>query len=123
MIYKRKFCTKKLQDIKIFLKILKYKRGFPCGKALEKWDVKPDGTEALVPALELYAIVINVPKGKLITFYEICSQIVKKHYVRFFCSLALGIFINIAVHSVEESKEKGEKYFVMNYENYLLKGN
>ena len=50
-----------------------------------------------------------VPQGKLITIYEICKMLAKKHKVKFCCSLTTGIFINIAAHAAEESKEKGEK--------------
>ena len=93
------------------------------------------------------------------------KMLAKKHKVKFCCSLTTGIFINIAAHAAEESKEKGEKnttpywrtiktdgvlnhkfpggaetqkkklekegftiiqkgkkYFVENYENYLVKG-
>lgn len=51
----------------------------------------------------------KVPSGKIITIYEICEMLAKKHKVKFCCSLTTGIFINIAAHAAEEAKEKGEK--------------
>ena len=109
MVYKKKSWIEKLHDTKNFPKILKFERNFPCGKALEKWGAKPGDTVVLAPPLEVDAIMKNVPEGKLITIYEICSQLAKKHNVKFCCSLTTGIFINIAAHAAEESKEKGEK--------------
>ena len=166
MVYKKKTWTEKLNDSKNFPKILKFERNFPCGKALEKWGAKHGDTVVLAPPLEVDAIMKNVPTGKLITIYEICSQLAKKHNVKFCCSLTTGIFINIAANSSEELKEKGDRnttpywrtlktegflnnkfpggaeaqkkmlekegftvlqrgkrYFVKNFENYLLIGN
>lgn len=166
MVYKKKTWTEKLNNSKNFPKILKFERKFPCGKALEKWGAKHGDTVVLAPPLEVDAIMKNIPTGKLITIYEICSQLAKKHNVKFCCSLTTGIFINIAAHSSEELKEKGDRnttpywrtlktegflnnkfpggaeaqkkmlekegftvlqkgkrYFVKNFENYLLIGN
>ena len=109
MVYKRKSWTEKLQDRKNFPKILKFERSFPCGKALEKWGAKPGDTVVLAPPLEVDAIMKNVPNGNLITIYEICRQLAKNHDAKFCCSLTTGIFINIAAHAAEESREKGEK--------------
>jgi hypothetical protein len=109
MVYKKKSWTEKLFNSKNFPKILKFEKSFPCGKVLEKWGAKPGDTVVLAPPLEVDAIMKNVPKGKLITIYEICSQLSKKHNVKFCCSLTTGIFINIVANAVEELKEKGEK--------------
>ena len=109
MTYKKKTWTEKLNDSKNFPKILKFERNFPCGKALEKWGAKPGDTVVLAPPLEVDAIMKNVPKGKLITIYEICNKLAINHNVKFCCSLTTGIFINIAAHSSEELKDKGEK--------------
>jgi len=165
MAYKKKSWIEKLNDNKKFPKILKFDPKFPCGKTLEKWGAKPGESVVLAPPLDVDEIMKNVPKGKLITIYKICSQLAKKHKVKFCCSLTTGIFINISAHAAEELKEKGEKnitpywrtlkidgalnrkfpggaeaqrkmlekegftikqrgkkYFVENFENYLVKG-
>ena len=109
MAYKKKSWTEKLHDNKNFPKILKFERNFPCGKALESWGAKPGDSVVLAPPLEVDAMMKNVPKGRLITIYEICRQLAKKHDVKFCCSLTTGIFINIAAHAAEELKEKNVK--------------
>jgi hypothetical protein len=73
---------------------------------LEKWGAKPGDAIVLAPPLEVDEIMKNVPKGKLITIYEICNQLAKKHGVNFCCPLTTGIFINIVAHAAEELKEK-----------------
>ena len=109
MAYKKKSWTEKLQNNKNFPKILKFEHSFPCGRALESWGAKPGDTVVLAPPLEVDIIMKNVPKGKLITIYEICSQLAKKYNVKFCCSLTTGIFINIVAHAAEELKENGKK--------------
>lgn len=110
MAYKKKIWTEKLNDSKNSPKILKFEKNFPCAKALEKWGAKPGDTVVIAPALDVDRIMKNVPKGKLINIYEICNRLAKKHKAMFCCSLTTGIFINIAAHAAEESREKGEKY-------------
>ncbi len=106
---KKKTWTEKLNDSKSFPKILEFDRKFPCGKALEKWGAKQKDSVVIAPALEVDAIMRDVPKGKLITIYEICAMLAKKHHVKFCCSLTTGIFITIAAHAAEEAKQNGEK--------------
>jgi hypothetical protein len=108
MAYKKKTWTEKLNDSKSFPKILEFERSFPCGKALEKWGAKPGNSVVLAPPLDVDNIMKNVPKGKLITIYEICSQLAKKHNVKYCCSLTTGIFINIVANATEELKKKGK---------------
>ena len=109
MTYKKKSWTEKLHNNKNFPKILKFERKFPCGKTLEKWGAKPGDSVVLAPSIEVDTIMKNVPKGKLITIYEICTILAKKHNTKYCCSLTTGIFINIAAHAAEESKEKQER--------------
>ena len=109
MVYKKKSWTEKLNNSKSFPKILNFKHNFPCAKALIKWGAKPGDTVVITPPLGVDVIMKDVSKGKLITIYEICSQLAKKHNVKFCCSLTTGIFINIAANAAEEAKEKGEK--------------
>jgi hypothetical protein len=109
MGYSKKTWTEKLQDSKNFPKILSFERNFPCGKALEKWGAKPGDSVVIAPPLDVDAVMKLVPKGKLITIYEICCQLAKKHNTMFCCSLTTGIFINIAAHAAEELKTQGKK--------------
>lgn len=107
MTYKRKSWVEKLHDSKEFPKILLFQKNFPCAKALEKWGAKPGDSVVIAPALEVDALMKKVPRGHLITIYEICNQLAKKHHVDFCCSLTTGIFINIAAHAAEELKKQG----------------
>ena len=110
MVYKKKSWTEKLHEKKNFPKILEFERRFPCGKALEKWGAQPGDTVVLAPPLEVDAVMKNVPKGKLITIYEVCRHLAHKYNVKFCCSLTTGIFITIAANAAEELKQKGEKH-------------
>jgi alkylated DNA nucleotide flippase Atl1 len=109
MVYKKKSWTEKLYDKKNFPKILGFEKKFPCGKALEKWGAKPGDTVVLAPPLDVYEVMKNIPRGKLMTIYEICNHLAKKHGAKFCCSLTTGIFITIAAHASIELQEKGEK--------------
>jgi hypothetical protein len=109
MSYKKKTWTEKLHNSKKFPKILKFEHNFPCAKALEKWGAKTGDLVVIAPPIEVDTIMKKVPKGKLITIYEICDKLAKKHNVKYCCSLTTGIFINISAHAAEEEREKGEK--------------
>lgn len=109
MAYKKKTWNEKLNDSKSFPKILKFERNFPCGKALEKWGAKSGDTVVITPPIDVDHIMKQVPKGKLITLYEICKLCAKKYNVKFCCSLTTGIFVNIVAYAAEESREKDEK--------------
>ena len=109
MAYKKKSWTEKLYNKKNFPKILEFEQKFPCAKALEKWGAKPGDSVVLVPPLDVNFIMKNVPKGKLITIYEICKKCAEKYNVDFCCSLTTGIFINIVAHAAKESIDKGDK--------------
>ncbi|MBU0497412.1 MAG: MGMT family protein [Candidatus Thermoplasmatota archaeon] len=111
MTYKKKSWTEKLLDSKSFPKVLAFERRFPCGKALEKWGAVEGDSVVLVAPFEVDEIMKQVPKGRLITIYEICDILAKKHKVKFCCSLTAGIFINIVAHAAEEVKEGGETSF------------
>ncbi len=110
MVYKKKTWTEKLHDNKQFPKILEFDPKFPCGKALTKWGAQPGDSVVLVAPFEVDDIMKQVPKGRLITIYEICDILAKKYKVKFCCSLTAGIFINIVAHAVEEAKETGEAF-------------
>lgn len=109
MVYKKKTWTEKLQDKKKYPKVIMFERSFPCGKALEKWGAQVGDSVVITQPLEVDELMKKVPKGKVITIYEICTRLAKKHNVKYCCPLTTGIFINIAAHAAEETKEKGEK--------------
>ena len=108
MTYKKKTWTEKLYDKKNFPKILSFQNNFPCAKTLEKWGAKPGDTVVLAPGIDINEVMSQVPKGHIITIFEICKILAKKHHADFCCSLTTGIYINIAAHAAEESKEKGQ---------------
>ena len=107
MTYKKKTWNEKLNDNKDLPKTLSFERNFPCGKALEKWGARPGDSVVIAPPLDVDMIMKKVPKGKIITIYEICTKLAKKHKVDYCCSLTTGIFINIAANAGEEDREKG----------------
>jgi hypothetical protein len=109
MAYKKKTWTEKLHDSKSFPKILEFERKFPCGKALERWGAKPGDSVVITPPIDVDNIMKNVPKGKLITIYEICKLCAKKYNAKYCCSLTAGIFVNIVANAAEEAKDRGEK--------------
>lgn len=89
--------------------MLSFDRILPCGKALDKWGAKPGDTVVIALPLEVDEIMKHVPEEHVITIYEICSILAKKHKAEYCCSLTTGIFINISAHAAEENKVKGEK--------------
>ena len=103
MPYKRKTWQEKLEDRKNFPKILKLEKNFPCYRALKKMGAEPDDSVVLAPPLEVYEIMGEVPKGKLITLREICEKLAVKHKTKFCCTLTTGIFITIAGNASEET--------------------
>jgi hypothetical protein len=109
MIYKKKTWTEKLYNSKKFPKTLSFESSFPCAKALEKWGAKPGDSVILTPPLDVNHIMKKVPKGKLISLFEICDKLAKKHNVDYCCSLTTGIFINIVANAAEEARDRGEK--------------
>ena len=109
MTYKKKSWKEKLENSKKFPKILEFDPKFPCGKALIKMGAKPGDSVVLAPALEVDEIMKKVPKGKLITIYEICKSLAEKHNVDFCCTLTTGIFIMTAAHAAEEDKLDHQK--------------
>jgi alkylated DNA nucleotide flippase Atl1 len=109
MVYKKKTWKEKLQDNKKFPKILKFNPKFPCGKALEKMGAKSGDTVVLAPPLEVDQIMRRIPKGKLITIYEICKELALKYNAKFCCTLTTGIFITIAANAAKEDMDNGKK--------------
>lgn len=108
MAYKKKTWTEKLHNKKEFPKILEFDPKFPCGKALSKWGAEPGDPVVLTAPIEVDELIRQVPKGKIITIFEICVVLAKRHQAKFCCSLTTGIFINIVAHAAEEAKERGE---------------
>ena len=107
MAYKKKTWKEKLEDSKSFPKILGFDPKFPCGRALERMGAKPGDSVVLAPGLEVDRIMRKVPEGKLITLYEICQRLAKKHKAQYCCTLTTGICITTAAHAAEEDREKG----------------
>jgi alkylated DNA nucleotide flippase Atl1 len=104
MPYRRKTWEEKLKDNKNFPKILKLKPNFPCYRALKKMGAKPGDSVVLVPPLEVYSIMKNVPKGRLLTLQEICEELTGKHDAQYCCTLTTGIAVTIAANAAEETK-------------------
>jgi hypothetical protein len=105
----KKTWLEKLEDKKTLPKILKLEESFPCYNAVHKMGANAGDPVVLVNASEIIPIMANVPRGKLVTIWEICKKIAKKHKVKGCCSLTTGIFIMTIANAVEEVITRGEK--------------
>ena len=99
----------KLEDHEGFPKVLKLERRFPCYNAVHKMGANEGDPVVLVNASEIWPLMAKVPKGKLITIWEICRKIAKNHKVKGCCSLTTGIFIMTIANAVDEAAAKGER--------------
>lgn len=108
MSYRRKTWKEKLADKRGFQKILRLEKNFPCYNAVHKMGAEIGDEIVLVNPNEVVEIMRKVPKGKLITIFEICKKIAEKHKVKACCSLTTGIFIMIAANAAEEAAKQGE---------------
>jgi len=105
----RKTWAQKLEAKEAFPKILKLEKRFPCYNAVHKMGAEAGDPVILVNASEILPIMAKVPKGKLITTWEICRQIAENHGVKGCCSLTTGIFIMTIANAAEEAVARGEK--------------
>jgi len=106
MVYKPKTWQEKMADKPSLPKILKLQKKFPCYNTMAKIGCCQGDKVVLVNPREVEAIMKSVPRGKLITIYEICYKIAKRHKVKGSCSLTNGIFIMQAAHASVETKSK-----------------
>lgn len=102
MPYKKKTWQEKLLGNKNFPKTLELEARFPCYRALKAMGAEPGDSVVLAPALEVEAVMKQVPEGRLITLTKICEQLADKHHTQFCCTLTTGIFINIVANAAEE---------------------
>jgi hypothetical protein len=97
----------KLKDKPSFPKVLRLEKRVPCYNAVHKMGAQVGDEIALANPSEVVAIMKQVPKGRLITIVEICSQIARNHDVKGCCSLTTGIFIMTAANAAEEASREG----------------
>ncbi len=62
----------------------------------------------LVNPSEVVEVMKKIPKGKLITLFEVCKKIAEKHKVEACCSLTTGIFTMTAANATEEAAKEGK---------------
>ncbi len=105
----KKTWIQKLEDKETFPKVLKLEKRFPCYNAVHKMGANAGDPVVLVNASEIMPLMAKVPKGKLITIWEICRRIAKNHKVKGCCSLTTGIFIMTIANAVEEAIAKGDR--------------
>ena len=106
MTYQPKSWQEKMADKPSLPKVLKLKKKFPCYNMMAKIGCCEGDKVILVNPREVEVIMRSVPKEKLITIYEICRKIAKKHKVKGSCSLTNGIFVMQAAHAAIETKNK-----------------
>ena len=99
----------KLKNHEGFPKVLKLEKRFPCFSAVNKMGAEEGDPVVLVNASEIWPLMARVPKGRLITIWEICRNIAKKHDVKACCSLTTGIFIMTIANAVEEAIVQGDR--------------
>jgi alkylated DNA nucleotide flippase Atl1 len=104
----KKTWQEKLKDNPSFPKVRRLEKGFPCYYAVHKMGAEVGDNVVLVNPSEVVAIMKQVPKGKLITIFEICKKIGRQHDVKACCSLTTGIFIMTAANAVEEASREGK---------------
>ena len=104
----KKTWQEKLKDKPSFPKVLRLEKGFPCYNAVHKMGAEVGDDIILVNPSEVVAIMKEVPKGRLITIVEVCSQIARNHGAKGCCSLTIGIFIMTAANAVEEASKEGK---------------
>ncbi len=105
----RKTWAEKLEDKKTLPKVLRLEKGFPCYNAVHKMGANEGDSVILVNPSEIIPIMSAVPKGRLITLWEICKKIADKHKVRGCCTLTTGIFIMTIANASKEAADKKEK--------------
>jgi len=104
----KKTWQEKLKDKPSFPKVLRLEKGFPCYNAVHKMGAEAGDDVVLVNPSEVVEIMKQVPKGKLITIFEICKKIAKQHGVPACCTLTTGIFIMTAANAAEEASKEGK---------------
>ncbi|KQC06066.1 MAG: hypothetical protein APR54_07735 [Candidatus Cloacimonas sp. SDB] len=109
MAYKKKSWQDKMADKKNTPKILILQENFPCYRSVAKMGRKVGDRCVLVNPREVREIMLTVPKGKLMTIYEICKKLAAKYNVETCCSLTMGIFIMTAANAAKEAKQQGKK--------------
>jgi hypothetical protein len=109
MAYKKKSWQAKMADKKDTPKILNLEPNFPCYKPAVKMGARAGDKIVLVNPSEVEEIMCEIPKGRLITIYEVCKKLAKKYRVEAACSLTTGIFIMTAANAAEEMKNEGKK--------------
>jgi hypothetical protein len=97
----RKSWREKLADSKGLPKV-----GLVTGKMSRRWG---EGTMVIPAPIEVDALMKQVPKGRLVTIYELRAALAAKHKVTFACPLTTGIFSWIAAHAASEAEAEGTR--------------
>ncbi len=61
-----------------------------------------EGMQVLPSPLEIYEVMKTIPLGKVMTSYELCDVLAKKHNVDMACPYTVGILTNIVARAIEE---------------------
>jgi len=107
MACKRKTWQEKMAAKPGLPKILELQESFPCYKAVAKMGARPGDSCVLVNHSEVEEIMRQVPRGRLMTIYEICRELARKHGARACCTLTTGIGIMTVANAAEEMKREG----------------
>jgi alkylated DNA nucleotide flippase Atl1 len=105
----KKTWRQKLEGQKHFPKVLTLEKRFPCYNAAHKMGAEEGDSVVLVNAPEIWPLMAKIPRGKLITIWDICRKIAGNHKVKACCSLTTGIFIMIIANAVEEAVAQGDR--------------
>lgn len=67
------------------------------------------GTMVIPRPLDVDGLIRKVPKGKLVTVFQLRQELARRSKVDVACPLTTGIFVRIAAEAAEEERRAGKK--------------
>jgi hypothetical protein len=67
------------------------------------------GTMVIPKPLEVDALIRRVPKGKMVTVFQLREELARRSKVDVACPLCTGIFVRISAEAAEEERRAGKK--------------
>jgi len=97
----RKSWQEKLADSKSLPKVVEI-----TDKMSQRWGT---GTVVIPAPMEVNEIMKNVPRGKLVTIYQIREILAQRHSASIGCPITTGIFVSISARAAEEAVAEGKQ--------------
>jgi len=99
----RKSWQEKLADSKSLPKVVEI-----TDKMSQRWGT---GTVVIPAPMEVNEIMKNVPRGKLVTIYQIREILAQRHSASIGCPITTGIFVSISAHAAGSGRRGKTKYY------------